>query len=551
MKNKYLFWSLIAVLVTFPLLLACGLPSVILQQATATPLPEQAQQVPEQTQQTPPTPLPPVATATLTAPTQVTEAEQAPGAQVGLVQALEDVLRQVYNQVNPSVVNIGVVVQSSAQSPFGGGQPQQGLGSGFVWDQEGHIVTNFHVVETADQISVTFSDGTIAGAELIGSDVGSDLAVLTVNVEADRLHPVQLGSSMDLQIGELVIAIGNPFGLAGTMTHGIVSALGRTLPVNEETPQAPTFSIPNVIQTDAPINPGNSGGVLVNDNGLVVGVTSAIRSPVQANVGIGFAIPSSIVQRVVPSLIETGEYQHPWLGVNGVPMAPVLARAMSLDPNQRGALIIEVVQGSPAGEAGLQGSDREADIDGFQVPVGGDVIVGIEGQEVRTLDDVVTYLALNTQVGDAVTLTILRDGEQQSVEVTLEARPEQMGRQAQQQQPSINAYLGILGISMNPDIARAMDLPSDQEGLLISRVVQGSPADEAGLEGSTNPAIINGQRVLVGGDVLVGIDGQEIASAEDLRSFLQQAEPGRTVTVTVLRDGERAEVEATLAEPPS
>ena len=208
-----------------------------------------------------------------------------------------------------------------------GQQPQQqyqsALGSGFVWDQNGDIVTNNHVVSGADKIEVTFSDGTIVPATLVGADPDSDLAVIKVDVPADKLHPVQLGDSSAVKVGQLAIAIGNPFGLEGTMTTGIISAVGRSLPANDNSTQS--YTIPDVIQTDAPINPGNSGGVLVDVQGQVLGVTSAIESPVRASAGVGFAIPSAIVNNVVPALIKDGKYVHSWLGISGTTLVPDLA----------------------------------------------------------------------------------------------------------------------------------------------------------------------------------------------------------------------------------
>jgi 2-alkenal reductase len=233
-------------------------------------------------------------------PQAVQQPTQAPPAQVpasGELAALQGTLSQIYDKVNPSVVNI----QVAALANFQGDQipVQQGLGSGFVWDTAGHIVTNNHVVDGAEEIQVTFADGRSVSGEVVGRDVNSDLAVLRVDLPADQLQPVQVADSTQVRVGQLAIAIGNPFGLEGTMTLGIISALGRSLPVESGFQGGAFYRIPDVIQTDAPINPGNSGGVLVNDLGQVVGVTAAIESSTGSNAGIGFAIPSAIVQRVV------------------------------------------------------------------------------------------------------------------------------------------------------------------------------------------------------------------------------------------------------------
>ncbi len=349
--------------------------------------------------------------------------------------AYESALENIYAQVGPSVVAIDVVSQPQAARPNVPGnrgfgfrpqqpqQPQGALGSGFVWDAQGHIVTNNHVIDGATSISVTFSDGSTVPAKLVGADVNSDLAVIQVNVPASQLHPVHLADSTQIKVGQFAIAIGNPFGEQNTMTTGIVSALGRSLPVNDNTVQGPSYTIPDVIQTDAPINPGNSGGVLLNADGNVLGVTAAIESPAGTSAGIGFAIPSVIVQKVVPELIKTGSYAHPYIGIGGASLNSTLAQAMNLKPDQRGALVISVAANGPASKAGLRGSTKPATIDGQQVNVGGDVIVAIDSQPVKGFDDVVAYLARATNVNQTVTLTILRDGQQQSVQVTLAARP--------------------------------------------------------------------------------------------------------------------------------
>lgn len=353
----------------------------------------------------------------------------------GTLAAYESALENIYAQVGPSVVAIDVVSQPQAATPNVPGnrgfgfrpqqpqQPQGALGSGFVWDAQGHIVTNNHVIDGATSISVTFSDGSTVPAKLVGADVNSDLAVIQVNVPASQLHPVHLADSTQIKVGQFAIAIGNPFGEQNTMTTGIISALGRSLPVNDNTVQGPSYTIPDVIQTDAPINPGNSGGVLLNADGNVLGVTAAIESPAGTSAGIGFAIPSVIVQKVVPELIKTGSYAHPYIGIGGASLNSTLAEAMNLKPDQRGALIISVAANGPASKAGLRGSTKPATIDGQQVNVGGDVIVAIDSQPVKGFDDVVAYLARATNVNQTVTLTILRDGQQQSVQVTLAARP--------------------------------------------------------------------------------------------------------------------------------
>lgn len=490
----------------------------------------------------------------------------ASGPSVGTITALEGTLEQIYGQVNPSVVNIRVVQTQEIEAPTlpkipgfqfqfplpEGPQIQQGLGSGFVWDRDGHIVTNNHVVGDADKITVTFYDGTTVPAELVGADADSDLAVVQVDVLAGQLQPVQVADSGQVKVGELVVAIGNPFGLDGTMTVGIVSALGRSLPVESGALQGAQYTIPDIIQTDASVNPGNSGGVLVDDAGRVVGVTAAIESPTRANAGIGFAIPSAIVQKVVPSLIETGHYDHPWVGISGISLTPGLAEAMDLEVQQRGGLVIDVVPDSPAEKAGLRGSDRQVEIDSQTARVGGDVIVAVDGEPVQDFDDLIAYLARHTEVGQTITLTVLRSGHETETDVTLAARPTSATEEGQpQERATRGAYLGIVGLSLTPDIAEAMDLPADQEGVLVEQVQQGGPANEAGLRGSYKPVTIQGQQILVGGDVITALDGNPVSGMEALQSLLHQAEPGQKATLTVLREGKEVQVDVTLGEQPT
>lgn len=497
----------------------------------------------------------PVALAT-SSPTQAAVPQSAVSASgQAMLSAYEGVLSDIFNRVNPSVVYIRVVSQVSSSTlpgfPFGFPQDntpqyQEGVGSGFVWDKEGHIVTNNHVVDGADKIEVTFSDGTIVNATLIGADPDSDLAVLKVDVPADQLQPVQMGDSTQVKVGQLAIAIGNPFGLQNTMTVGIISALGRTLPAGSASASGGTYSIPNIIQTDAPINPGNSGGVLVNDRGEVIGVTSAIESPVRANAGIGFVIPSQVVSKVVPVLIKDGKYEHSWLGISGVSLTPTLAKASNLDENQRGVLIGEVTPGSPAEKAGLKGSDQTVEVDGQQLPKGGDVITAIDGQPVRKIEDLISYLATDTVVGQKVTLTILRNGKEQSLEVVLAARPSQEARQSSSSSQAGEAYLGVSVVELDASIARSVGLKSTTRGLLVQRVDPNGPAGEAGIRGGSRPVLANGQIVLAGGDVLQKMDDLTLNTITDLQDALSQHNPGDEVTITLLRNGKQIELPVTL-----
>ncbi len=318
---------------------------------------------------------------------------------------------ELYEQLNPGVVNIQIFAQQI-------GGIGVGAGSGFVIDEEGHIVTNFHVVEEAEFMTVVYFNGIQAPAEFVGGDAHSDLAVIRVESLPDGVVPLALGDSDAVEVGEWVVAIGNPFGLGSSLTVGVVSALGRTIPAG-----ATPFGIPHAVQTDAAINPGNSGGPLLNMDGEVIGVNAMIATDGMggANIGVGFAIPVSIVRRAVPSLIETGTYGWPWLGIQGDSVNYFIGQANNLD-TQRGAYVDQVV-GGPAAAAGLQGTRDTTTIEGFGgVPVGGDVIVGFNGTPIADYSDL-QLMTILEDVGETITLTILRDGERLDVNLELEARP--------------------------------------------------------------------------------------------------------------------------------
>ena len=331
--------------------------------------------------------------------------------------AEEQLLINIYERVNPAVVNIDVAANIS------GDLSNLGLGSGFVIDKEGHIVTNNHVVENADDVRVTFADGVVTRAKIVARDEDSDLAVIKVEVDADRLVPLEFGSSSSLRVGQRVIAIGNPWDLGGTMTVGIVSALGRALP-GRITPDLGRYSIPDLIQTDAAINPGNSGGPLLDSSGRVVGINSAIRSEGSFNAGVGFAVPVDIVKRVVPALISDGRYRYPYLGISVSDRVTVADLAEDLDlPVQRGVLISEVTPGYPADKAGLRGGSDQTSFLGLPLNVGGDIILAIDGYELRDFDDLIAYLVRETSVDQEVALTILRDQDSLQILLTLGERP--------------------------------------------------------------------------------------------------------------------------------
>jgi len=328
--------------------------------------------------------------------------------------AEDRLLINIYERVNPAVVNIQILID--APSGIDGDLFPEGEGSGFIIDKEGRIVTNNHVVEGADEVQVTLYDGAIVEARVLGTDPHSDLAVIDVDLPPQLLRPVELGDSDGLRVGQRAIAIGNPFGLEGTLTTGVISALGRTLPADS------LFAIPEVIQTDAAINPGNSGGPLLNADGLVIGVNTAIRTTTGGSTGVGFAVPVNLVKRVIPHLISEGHYDHPRLGIVGMTITPLLVEAMDL-PVDGGVLVSEVTANGPAEKAGIRGGSREISIRGRLVRQGGDIIVSIDGHSIRQFEDLLSYIVMETEVDQEIALGVVRDGEERVVKSVLEARP--------------------------------------------------------------------------------------------------------------------------------
>ncbi len=319
-------------------------------------------------------------------------------------------LTEIFERSEAGVVRVNVIKSEQIAG-------LNGVGSGFVFDQSGHIITNHHVIDNSEKIVVTFLDGSSYNANIVGSDPFTDIAVIKVDAEPYLLHPLPVGDSSNLKVGMQVVAIGNPFGLSGSMTAGIVSQLGRLLPSQDT-----GFSIPDVIQTDAAINPGNSGGPLLNMKGEVIGINTAIQSAIGEFTGIGFAIPSKTVSKIAPQLIEEGEYHHPWVGISGRDIDPDLARILNLK-DAKGFLIVTVVEGSPADKAGLIGSSKTKEIDGVTYQVGGDVILSVDGKSVRKIDDILIHLQREKSVGDEMVLEILRDGRNTNFVILLEERP--------------------------------------------------------------------------------------------------------------------------------
>jgi S1-C subfamily serine protease len=328
--------------------------------------------------------------------------------------AEDRLLISIYERTNPAVVNIEVLV--AAPDALGGDLFPEGEGSGFIIDSEGRIVTNSHVVEGAEEVQVTLFDGAIVEAQVLGTDPYSDLAVIDIDLPSEILRPVELGDSDQLRVGQRAIAIGNPFGLEGTMTTGVISALGRTLPAES------LFTIPEVIQTDAAINPGNSGGPLLDAEGLVVGVNTAIRTTTGGSTGVGFAVPVNLVKRVIPQLISEGRYDHPQLGIKGLTITPLLVSEMGL-PVAGGVLVSEATAGGPAEKAGIRGGSSEVSVRGRLVRQGGDIIVSIDDHGIRQFEDLLSYIVMETEVGQEVALGIVRDGRERVVKAILGSRP--------------------------------------------------------------------------------------------------------------------------------
>jgi S1-C subfamily serine protease len=300
----------------------------------------------------------------------------------------------------------------------GDNSTDRAIGSGIVYDLGGHIITNNHVVDDYQKIRVVFHNGQSYPARVSGTDKFADLAVIKVDADPQTFHPLPLGDSSKLRIGDEVIAIGSPFGLSESLTSGIVSQLGRVL----NPPDIGAFSIPNVIQTDTAINPGNSGGPLLNTRGEVIGINTAIQTQTGEFSGVGFAIPSNTMKRVVPALIQSGNYKHPWLGISGISIDPDLADSLSL-PTRSGFLVENIVSDSPAAKAGLHASNLTKTIDGIKYKYGGDIIIEVDKNPVSKLEDLLNYLQDYKSVGDKMQVQIIRENKTMDVTLILQQRP--------------------------------------------------------------------------------------------------------------------------------
>ena len=373
---------------------------VLVLAAMACQIPGTAPVVPAPPNLPPPTPV----VNTVTVPVTVDTAGE------------QETLVSLYERVLPGIVSIQAASDQGSS-----------LGSGFVYDDQGHILTNYHVVEGAQQLEVDFTSGYKIFGTVIGTDLDSDVAVVKVDAPASELHPLALGDSNSLKVGQTVIAIGNPFGLSGSMTTGIISALGRTLESQRDAPSGGFFTAGDIIQTDAAINPGNSGGPLFNLNGDVVGINRAIRTtnftttgePV--NSGIGFAIAINIVKRVTPGLITEGKYDYPYLGISSIDELNLpQIEALGLQ-SFTGAYVTSVTPNGPADKAGIHAGDQATSVQGLEA--GGDLIVAIDGQTTPNFDSLLRYLINNKSPGDTVVLTVLRGQEKMDITVTLDKRP--------------------------------------------------------------------------------------------------------------------------------
>ena len=329
------------------------------------------------------------------------------GEVTGIERSYEYSLIDIFEKSEASIVQVSVVR----------GESDGGMGSGFVYSDEGYVITNQHVVQDAERVMITFLDGEAYIGNVIGTDRDLDIAVVKVEPTNTYLQPIKIGDSSELKVGEKIAAIGNPFGLSGSMTSGIVSQMGRLIP------QETGYSIPDVIQTDAAINPGNSGGPLINMKGEVVGINTAIQSATGEFSGIGFAVPSNTVKKVVPVLIQDGEFKHPWMGISGTDVDPELAEVRGLN-SSKGFLVVSVIEGSPAETAGLLGVTETRETDGREFALDGDIILSIDGETVRKISDILVHLQREKSVGDEMVLSVNRGGEILELTMVLEERPE-------------------------------------------------------------------------------------------------------------------------------
>lgn len=456
-----------------------------------------------------------------------------------------DALPDLFTKVEKSVVQI------TEPGSFQGAEPNPSrLGSGFVYDNLGHIITNFHVVDGSknNKAFITFLDGVSYEGEIIGTDPYSDLAVLKL-IDMDKnisskLMPLELANSSTVRIGEKVVAVGNPFGLSGSLSEGIISGLSRLMPAGgqNESPSkefgnklsqtsSPSFSIPDIIQTDAAINPGNSGGPLIDMNGKVIGINTAIFSNTGVYSGIGFAIPSNFLIKIVPELIQKGSYDHPYIGINGFDITPEIAKMLNLS-EAVGFLVVNVTDGSPASQSGIMGGNKTVQVNGIPLKIGGDIITHIDNKSVRKVDDILSYLENHKAIGENVNLTILRGPNlvEKEISMNLTSRPTH-------ESELNNHALGILGLDLTPQIANLLNL-TQSDGFLITSILENSSASKANLRGGYIVNEINGTIIELGGDIITKIDSHMIKTQDDIRDYLKTKKIGDSITITILRNGD-------------
>lgn len=473
-------------------------------------------------------------------------------------------LIELYDKVDQSVVQVTPSTSTPGESR---------LGSGFVYDKQGHIITNYHVVagdDVNEEFEITFTDGSAYKAEIVGVDPFAEIAVLKTPLNdsqiSDKLVPLPIGNFSEVDVGQRVAAVGNPFGLSASITEGIVSGLERLLPALSPqeppnlgqapiVPETPGFSIPNIIQTDAAINPGNSGGPLLNMDGQVIGINTAIFSATGVYSGVGFAIPSYLIQQVVPALISTGSYQHPYLGVSGIDVNTDIAEIMGLE-NTTGFLVIQVTSGSPAEKSGIRGGSVLTEIDGTEIELGGDVIIGVDDNPIRKIDDLLSYLEREKKVGENITLSIIRNGDVQQIDLTLVARPTPaaFGSEIIQEPQEDMPTLGVTGIQVSPEIALQMKVPPNilqgGNGFLVIDVLRNGSAENAGIRGGYISSNIGGAEIELGGDIILEIDNTLVKSVEDIRKALSTKQIGDTVQLEIFRDNQTQSIPVTLKSEP-
>ena len=463
-------------------------------------------------------------------------------------------LPDLFDHVQKSVVQ----VTDSADLQQPGSISGMRLGSGFVYDTKGDIVTNYHVVSgsTNNTVTVTFLDGVSYEAKIVGLDPYSDLAVvklINLNQHPDalpKLIPLEIANSSSLRVGEQVVTVGNPFGLSGSLTEGIISGLGRLMPAggdqfNQPSPPSqsfgnqynltvvPSFSIPDVIQTDAAINPGNSGGPLLNMKGQVIGINTAIYSNTGAYAGIGFAIPSNFILKIIPTLLSGETYKHPYLGLSGLDITPQIAKILNLSKSS-GYLIINVTKNSPASLAGLKGGNTTYNVNGVPIKLGGDVIIKIDNVNVRKVNDILSYLENHKKVGDNVSLTVLRAGnENKVITFPLISRPE---INLNSTNPTSAPSIGIIGLDLTPDIAKLLNI-TQSNGFLITSILSQSPASKADLRGGYIISELNGRQIQLGGDIIIKIDNTTIKNQQDIKKYLSTKKVGDSINLTIIREG--------------